>query len=109
MLDKQEVHSEIEALENKENHSAAVIARLASLYTIRDHLDAGDQTYDLSYSRAASSEQTQIGLYGGSDFLQALAGKDSATAWAVMDELMDTLKVVNIRVYNSVLRKIRQI
>lgn len=41
-----------------------------------------------------------------SDFLRAVSNVDPARAWEVMDELMDSLKVVNERVYNSVMRKL---
>ena len=34
-------------------------------------------------------------------------GKDSAAAWAIIDELMSTLAVVNNRVYASVLAKMQ--
>lgn len=50
-----------------------------------------------------------LGQYGDSDFLQAVAGKDPAATWAVMDELMETLQVVNPRAYDSVLRKINRL
>ena len=33
---------------------------------------------------------------------------DSVKAWEVMDELMDSLKIVNERVYNSVMRKLEK-
>lgn len=48
-----------------------------------------------------------VGDYGESDFLHAVQGKDPAAMWAVMDELMETLKMVNPRVYDGVMRKIR--
>ncbi len=48
-----------------------------------------------------------VGDYGESDFLQAVRGKRPADVWAVMDELMDTLAVVNHRVYDGVMRQIR--
>ena len=44
--------------------------------------------------------------YGGSEFLQALTGKPQRAVWVVMDELMDTLRVVNPRAYDGVMRKI---
>lgn len=109
MLMVQEVDAEIAALENRENHNASAVARLASLYTIRDHIADDVPKYERSYSQAAPPEEDVVGEYGDSDFLQAVCGKDSATAWAVMDELMDTLKVVNEKVYNSVMRKISNI
>ena len=36
-------------------------------------------------------------------------GKDPSAAWSVMDELMETLRVVNPRAYDSVLRKINRL
>ena len=54
------------------------------------------------YSAAPAKE------YGDSDFLRAVARVDPARAWEVMDELMDSLKVVNERVYNSVMRKLEK-
>ena len=39
----------------------------------------------------------------------AVAGKDAASAWAVMDELMETLRVVKQRTYDSVMRKMERL
>lgn len=86
---------------------------LAAFYTIQDHLYPGDRIPKMSYSFAKPPDNVQpsgadgVGSYGNSDFLQAIQGKDPADVWKVMDELMDTLKMVNERIYNSVMRKIR--
>lgn len=48
-------------------------------------------------------------MYGDSDFLKAVFGKKASSAWTVMDELMDTLHVVNPKVYESVMRKIKEL
>lgn len=65
----------------------------------------------MAYSQAPAPQYTEeiAGEYGKSDLLQAIAGKDLAALWDVMDELMDTLHVVNAKVYDSVMRKIRQV
>ena len=42
----------------------------------------------------------------GSDFLQEASGKNAAQAWAVMDELTDTLRAVDKRVYGG-MRKLQ--
>lgn len=118
MLIKQEVDAEISELENRENHNASAVARLASLYTIRDHMDAdpaqdyvpfASPFYERTYSQAAAPSEDILGAYGDSEFLQAIAGKSSAAVWLIIDDLMATLKVVNGKVYDSVMRKIRQI
>ena len=63
----------------------------------------------VAYSDAGIPTSETLGLYGDSDFLRAAAGKDPAAAWAVMDELMDTLRVVNPRAYDSVMRKLERL
>lgn len=40
----------------------------------------------------------------GSEFLRAVGNVAQDRAWEVMDELMDTLKIVNEKAYNSVLK-----
>jgi len=114
-LNLKEVEYEISELEQEESSKQGCIL-LASLYTIRDHMtgevpaisqDVGG--YSLAPAAYMEPNAEIIGDYGRSAFLQAIAGKDAAKAWAVMDELMDTVQVVNMRVYNSVLRKIREL
>lgn len=79
--------------------------RLAILYAIEDRHAEGRQSEERPYA-AYSTAPAPLEDYGDSDFLRAISGKDPAEAWAVMDELMDTLRVVNERVYNSVMQKI---
>lgn len=106
MLDMAEVKRAIAELENGDT-KFSVCAKLADLYAVRDHILGQPQIYDQAYSRAAAPAAPEnLGLYGDSDFLQAVAGKDSSAAWTIMDELMNTLKVVNLRVYDSVMRKL---
>ena len=101
-----EIEWAISELESEETSKAGYIL-LAALYTCRNEM-LGLQTQQpqaATYSESAPVE-TALDLYGDSDFLQAVAGKDQAAAWAVMDELMDTLRVVNSRAYDSVMRKL---
>ena len=49
-----------------------------------------------------------VETYGDSDFLRAVADVPPDKAWEIMDELMDSLKIVNERVYNSVMRKLEK-
>ena len=67
---------------------------------------ADQQPQIAAYSEAAGPIEEQLGQYGDSDFLRAVEGKDPAKAWAVMDELMETLQVVNGRIYDGVMRKL---
>lgn len=112
MLDRKEIDIEIARLEYGES-SYPAYAKLANLYTIRNQMDHTEipqqksSPYMMGYSEAPSPES--LDLYGDSDFLRSISGKDPYKAWPVMDELMDTLQIVNRRVYDSVMRKLQNI
>lgn len=114
MLDEAEIRKEIARLEYEES-SYPNYAKLADLYVIRDKMQGAendDSRYVGSYSGSpapASVEPATVGEYGDSEFLLAVAGKSPEKAWAVVDELMDTLAMVNNKVYNSVMQKIKRI
>lgn len=78
--------------------------RLAVLYAIRDNSAPERKGERTAMYSAASAPQEEIG--GDSDFLRAVRNADPAKAWAIMDELMDSLHVANERVYNNVMRKL---
>lgn len=104
MVDEQELKLWIARLETEES-SWPNYQKLAALYIIQNHNkpETISAPEPVSYSFAAAPV---VAEYGDSDFLRTVSGKDQSRAWAVMDELMDTLQVVNSRVYNNVMRKI---
>lgn len=114
MLDEAEIRKEIAQLEYEES-SYPNYAKLANLYVIRDKMQGAENARDKFvgyYSGApapATVEPATVGEYGDSEFLLAVAGKDPEKAWAIIDELMDTLALVNRKVYDSVMRKIKGI
>lgn len=110
MLNKQEIDEYIAELESQKNHSVSEFNFLSSLYAIRNNaFEKQENNYERSYSQAAAPIADPLGNYGDSDFLIVVSGKLPQDAWAVMDDLMDTLRVVNPRVYESVMRKMRQL
>lgn len=104
MIDDREVQAWIARLEC-EDSSWNNYEKLATLYAIQNRHSRTEPREQV----AAYSEAPAVGSYGSSDFLRAVAGKDQNRAWEVMDELMDSLSVVNERVYNSVMRKLQAI
>lgn len=78
--------------------------KLAAIYTVLDHLYP-EERIPQGYSgddRGAES----IPRYGESEFLGAISGKNPREMWLLMDELMETLAVINPRLYDGVMRKI---
>lgn len=102
-----EIEWAIQELE-KEESSFSVYAKLANLYTVRNEMVGLPASQAAAYSEAAPAPQ-KVDQYGDSDFLRTIKGKDQAAVWAVIDELMDTLRVVNSKAYGSIMRKLERI
>lgn len=75
--------------------------KLATFYTIYDHLYSSKHVADVR-------NETVIGNYGESEFLEAVVGKRAESIWAVIDELMSTLQITNPHLYDGVMRKIAE-
>ena len=116
MLDPKEIEIEIARLEYGES-SYPAYAKLANLYTIKNQIEKQAEQKSADYavpsqvvakSRNDNSNET-VGSYGDSDFLRLIAGKPAAAICVIIDELMDTLRIVNPRVYQRIITKISKI
>lgn len=110
MITEQDLQEAIAECEGQRNPNANTCIKLAAFYTIKNQLyGAEPQSQPLQYSLAPSPQpESAIYYHGDSDFAQAISGRDPAAMWAVMDELMTALQVVNPRLYDSVMRKIAE-
>lgn len=77
--------------------------KLASYYVIYDHLYGNESEYGASSDNTRSAK---ISTNSGSEFLRAINGMDALKALTIIDELMETLKVINPRLYDGVLRRL---
>lgn len=105
-----EIEWAIHELENQES-SESRYSLLASLYTCRNEILGQSTPQIATYSEAAfptAQVQKTIPRYGDSDFLRAVSKIPQKDAWAIMDELMGTLQVVNRRAYESVMGKLER-
>ena len=82
------------------------VSKLADFYIIYEHLFG--QPVDTAYSYAPSAEKV-ICTDGGTEFLQAVNGKDAEKVMAVVDELLEAVKVLQPRMYDGVLRRLSEI
>ena len=103
-----EIEWAISELEGEESSKTSYIL-LAALYTCRNEMlgTSAPQPQIAAYSEAAAPISKALGRYGDSEFLRAVEGLDPGSAWAVMDEHMDALHIVNPRAYEGVMRKLR--
>lgn len=100
MIDEKELQLWISRLETEES-SWTNYKKLAALYIIQNQNREKVELPEMPRYSAAPKKE-----YGDSDFLREVSRVDEAHAWTVMDELMDSLKIVNERVYNSVMQKL---
>ena len=56
----------------------------------------------------ATIVETVIGEHGDSEFMQLIAHRDADHVWAVIDGMMETLKVMEPRLYAGVIRRINE-
>ena len=109
MITRRDLDEQIEYIKGKINQTPEECVRLAAYYTIRDHLDGVEmpQSYGAA-PPAAQTAEVKIGDYGDTEFLQMIAGMDAAHVWSVMAEAMETLRVMQPRFYDGILRKLQK-
>ncbi len=92
----------------KEESDWKVYGKLADLYTVRKEMlgVSTPQPQIAAYSGPVLAEPP--GQYGDSEFLHVVSGLDPGKAWGIMDELMETLQVVNKRAYDGVMRELER-
>lgn len=99
MFTKEELEKEIfEYEQSKPNYENCKV--LALLYTIHDHKYGNE-----NLSRA----EKIVSSHGDSEFLTEISGLDSSKVWKIMDELMQTLELVQPKLHETVMLKIRSI
>lgn len=112
MLERRELDERIAEIVNKRDQTVGEIRDLAAFIVARN--DLSKESAVGSYGDAAPNPMTApivetiIGVYGDSEFLQLISGKDSDHVWAVLNEAMETLKVMQPRFYAGILRKLNQ-
>lgn len=108
MIHEQELLDAIAECQGQRNPNATTCIKLASFYTILDHITDGSKLEDKAPLELPSySYDAEPNTYtSDTEFGQRIADMDINEVLAVMDELMTTLSVVNPRLYNAVMRKL---
>ena len=79
---------------------------LAAFYTIQDHLYPAE--YNNSTYSYASEQTDQVSYNSGTEFSEAIKGKDINTILPILDEAMDAVKTLLPRLYNGIMRKLTE-
>lgn len=91
------LNGEIAQLEQREL-TYATVEKLAWLYIVRDKHVLAAPTSEVS--------NESVSVNGESDFLKACAGKSITDVLTVMNEIMETIKVLHPKLYQAVMDRL---
>ena len=78
--------------------------KLATFYSLYDHLFVTKEPMN----RIESIREVIIGKYGDSEFMRTIEGKKAEVVWSVMDELLQTIQMLQPRLYNATIEKLKE-
>ena len=120
MITREDLNQAINECQAERDPDSRTCIKLAAFLTIRDYLYSDCEPHNANdtdvpgYSYAAppdvshETEPTTVYIDSASEFAEAINGMETDKAWALMDELMKTLKIINPRLYNAVMWRIKE-
>ena len=103
MIKETDLIEAIAECQGERNPNANTCIKLAAYYTIlREMRPDAERLPEQEYSYDPPPDDYE----SGSEFGQIIAGKDLHAVMAVVDEMMETLKVFNPRLYEAAMRKL---
>ena len=101
MITEQDLQEAIAECQGVKNPTPSTCIKLAAFLTIKEHLYPESARPTYSYS---SKPTTQV--ESGTEFARLIEGREWQEIFPVIDELMETIKILNPRLYAGVLRKL---
>lgn len=107
MIREDELLEAIAECQGERNPDAKTCIKLAAYYTILNNIREKEEHVDSfpMYSQAGPPDQVRYD--SGSEFSDAIQGIYTDDLLAIMDELMDAVKVIMPRLYRATIDKIR--
>jgi len=110
VITEKDLQEAIAECQGVRNPNASTCIKLAAFLTIQREL-YGEKDHPVieevpQYSFDTGKPDT-VSYYSDTEFAGLIEGKDANTMWAIVDELMSTLQVIEPRLYAAVIRKVR--
>ena len=107
MITNEDLKAAIAECEGAKNPNANTCVKLAAFYTILNQRQAPQQVNEYSYA----SDPVYLPSYYSSEteFGQLVNEKGADNCLKVIDELMETIYVLNPSLYNGVIRKLKEL
>lgn len=105
MITEHDLDTAIAECQGKRNPDAKTCMMLAAFYTIRREM-FGEEKEAGQYSYAPAPNRNIIEIDSGSEFARVVDGKEQDEVMPIIDELMETLHVIQPRLYSAVINKL---
>ena len=106
MITEYALQEAIAECKGKKDPNRDTCMMLAAFYTIQDHLYPKEVR--TSYSYAAPEQTGQVSYDSGTEFSDAIRGRDIDEILPVLDECMDAVKTMLPRLYNGIMNKLEK-
>lgn len=106
MITNEDLKAAIAECEGAKNPNANTCVKLAAFYTILNQRQEVPKAENYAYSNAPVYLPS---YYSDTEFGQLVNEKGAENCLAVIDELMETIYVLNPNLYNGVIRKLKEI
>lgn len=106
MIKEQDLHEAIAECQGVRNPNASTCLKLASYYTILDHLNGKDPVDQNVPSYSFASEPTQETYSSKSEFGSIVKEIDYMECMKVIDEAMETMRIMVPKLYDAIMRKL---
>lgn len=104
MITKKDLDSAIAECQGKRNPDARTCIMLAAFLTIKRELF--EEEKNDGYSFAPAPVRNVIEINSDSEFARAIDGKSQEEILPLMDELMETIKIIQPRLYDAVMDRL---
>ena len=105
MIRIEDLDSAIAECQGKRNPDAKTCIMLAAFYTIKREM-FGEEKEAEHYSYAPAPVRNTIELDSGSEFARAINGMALDEFLPVIDELMETIQIIQPRLYDAVMGRL---
>ena len=104
MIREQDLLEAIAECQGERNPNANTCIKLAAYYTILNNLNKPEEMSGYSFA-----PPEQVRYDSGSEFCEAINGLDVNVVLPILDEMMETVKVLIPKLHNAVINKLRDL
>ena len=109
MITVDELKAAIAEMQGERNPNAQTCIKLAAYYTILNELQGKPDTSGYSSAPAPEPIKETVDYYSETEFGQIVQEKPIVSVLEIVDELISVISAIQPRLYNGVMRKLKEI